>query len=282
MTHLIPPPPHDYLTLIQQGLAEDVGRGDITSQIFIGADAQTRTAMVAREALVVCGTEIAWATFHAVDASLKVTVQTKDGQAATAGTALLTIEGNARAILAAERTALNLLSYLSGIATQTKRCVEAVAGTGVTILDTRKTLPAYRTLAKYAVRCGGGRNHRLRLDDGVMLKDNHIALAGNIAHAVAHARNAVPALTKIEVECDTLAQVLEAVEARADVIMLDNMNVEQVREAVALVAGRISLEASGGMTLQTIRAYAETGIDFISLGSLTHSVMNVDIGLDVQ
>jgi nicotinate-nucleotide pyrophosphorylase (carboxylating) len=277
------PPLADYLPLIQQGLAEDIGRGDITSAVFIAPDATMRAAIVAREPLVMCGLEIARTVFHTVDASLDVRIHYQDGEyvGLHAGQ-LLSVSGNARSILAAERTALNLMSYLSGIATQTRACVEAVAGTGTTILDTRKTLPGYRMLSKYAVRCGGGRNHRLRLDDGVMLKDNHVALAGKIAEAVVQARRAIPALTKIEVECDTLEQVMDALEAGADVIMLDNMSVEQVAFAVEVVAGRVPLEASGGMTLANIRAYAEAGVDFISLGSLTHSVKAVDLGLDVD
>ena len=273
--------PHHYLSLIEQGLKEDIGNGDITSLLFIAPDQQMRMAMVAREAMVVCAGEIASATFKTIDPALSIHILVPDGSYVKAGQQLITVSGNARSILAAERTALNFISYLSGIATATHACVQAVAGTRATILDTRKTLPGYRSLAKYAVRCGGGRNHRLRLDDGVMVKDNHIAIMGSLKDAIAHARAHVPALTKIEVECDTLSQVRDALIVGADVIMLDNMSVEQVREAVALVAGRVPLEASGGMHLSNIRAYAEAGVDYISLGSLTHSVKNADIGLDV-
>ncbi len=276
------PAPHLYLPPIQQGLAEDIGRGDLTSAAFIDINATLRCAMVARESLTVCGAHIAESVFHTMDAGLQVEAQTADGMQCRAGDRLLAITGNAHAILAAERTALNLMSYLSGIATYTKRCVDAVEGTHTTILDTRKTLPGYRDLAKYAVRCGGGRNHRMRLDDGVMLKDNHIALAGGLREAVTQARHHIPALTKIEVECDTLEQVRDALSVQADVIMLDNMSVDDVKQAVELVDGKIPLEVSGGITLDNLRGYAETGVDFISLGALTHSVKAVDIGLDIS
>ncbi len=277
---ILPLAPHHYMSLITEGLREDIGYGDLTSTLFITSEQRMRVDMVARAPLVVCGIDIAKATFEAMDETLEVTLRISDGQPAERGQTLLQVQGNARAILSAERTALNFIGYLSGIATAASHCVHVLAGTKTQVLDTRKTLPAYRALAKYAVRCGGGHNHRIRLDDGVMLKDNHIALMGSVIDAVSHARAHIPVLTRIEVECDTLAQVEEALRAGVDIIMLDNMSVAQVREAVALVAGRVPLEASGGMTLSTIRAYAEAGVNYISLGSLTHSVMNADIGLD--
>jgi nicotinate-nucleotide pyrophosphorylase (carboxylating) len=279
---LNPPSPNTFLPLIREGLTEDIGRGDITSNLFIPADAVMRAVIVAREPLVVAGIIVAEETFYEMDKGLRVTLLAADGQRVERDQALLRVEGNARSILAAERTALNFVGYLSGIATCAAEVVAALAGTKTIVLDTRKTLPAYRALAKYAVRCGGGRNHRLRLDDGVMVKDNHIALMGSLMEAIGHARAHTPALTKIEVECDALAQVQEALDAGADVIMLDNMTVEEVRTAVQMVAGRVPLEASGGMNLSNIRAYAEAGVDFISLGSLTHTVRNADVGLDAE
>jgi nicotinate-nucleotide pyrophosphorylase (carboxylating) len=266
--------------IIRSGLKEDIGRGDLTSTIFIDPHAQATCTMVTRQPLTLAGISIAAETFALHDASLSVELLAQDGTSYEAYTPLLKVQGNAQSILAAERTALNLLSYLSGIATYTQQCVGQLAGTGVTLLDSRKTLPLYRMLAKYAVRCGGGRNHRLCLDDGVMIKDNHIAIAGGISAALKAARARVPALTKIEIECDTLDQVREAIDAGADVIMLDNMTPDQIRTAVALVGGRVPLEVSGGVRLETLRDYAETGVQFISMGALTHSVRAVDIGLD--
>jgi nicotinate-nucleotide pyrophosphorylase (carboxylating) len=279
---LNPPASNSFLPLIRQGLTEDIGRGDITSQLFIAEGATMRAAIVARQSLVVSGLGVAEETFYEMDGRLAVSPLAADGQRVERGHVLLRVEGNAQSILAAERTALNFVGYMSGIATATSEAVAALKGTRTSVLDTRKTLPAYRALAKYAVRCGGGRNHRLRLDDGVMVKDNHIALMGSLSEAVRLARLHTPALTKIEVECDTVSQVQEALEAGVDMIMLDNMSVEEVRVAVHMVAGRVKLEASGGMNLSNIRAYAEAGVDFISLGSLTHTVRNADVGLDVE
>jgi nicotinate-nucleotide pyrophosphorylase (carboxylating) len=274
------PDRNDYLFLIDMGLKEDVGRGDITSMLFVQPDTQSRYVIRARETLVVCGVQVAEDCFRYRDPSLRLTIHAKDGQTLQAGGMIMEIAGDAHAMLAAERIALNFLQYLSGIATLTAQCVAEVAHTGVQILDTRKTLPAYRALSKYAVRCGGGRNHRVRLDDGVLVKDNHIALAGSLTKAILYARTHTPTLTKIEVECDSLAQVEEALAAGADVIMLDNMDIHTVTHAVQMVAGRVPLEVSGGITLTNLRTYAETGIQFISLGSLTHSVKAVDIGMD--
>jgi nicotinate-nucleotide pyrophosphorylase (carboxylating) len=204
-----------------------------------------------------------------------------DGARARAGVSLGRVEGAARGLLAAERTALNFLQHLCGIATLTAQYVERIAGTRAVLIDTRKTTPGLRALEKHAVAMGGARNHRLRLDDGVLIKDNHIGICGSIAAAVLRARSGVPLLTKIEVECDNLDQVKQALEARADVILLDNMPLEDMRRAVAFVEGRVPLEASGGVRLETIRAIAETGVDFISAGRITQSAPAVDIGADI-
>jgi nicotinate-nucleotide pyrophosphorylase (carboxylating) len=270
-----------YAALIERAFAEDVGHGDITTNSFIDAEATMNCKIVARQDCTLSGVQIARQLFHAKSPDIAVTLHKQDGERANKGDAIISIAGNARSVLIAERIALNFMSYLSGIATHTAACVAAVQGTHAQILDTRKTLPAYRDLAKYAVRCGGGRNHRMRLDDGVMLKDNHIAIAGNIVKAVKQVRAHVPALTKIEVECDTLAQVEQALAAHADVIMLDNMDCDTMKKAVLLVAGRVPLEASGNMTLDRLAEVAATGVNYISLGALTHSVKAVDFGLDV-
>lgn len=267
--------------LIQAALMEDIGRGDLTGDLLIPAGQQARLEMTARERLVVCGLELAGRAFVALDGALQCGAAVKDGDHVEAGQPLMEVVGSARSILAAERTALNFLCRLSAVATQTRRYVDAVAGTGVTVLDTRKTLPGYRELDKYAVRIGGGHNHRMRLDDGVLIKDNHIALCGGVAAAIEKARAGVPVLTRVEVECDNLDQVREAVAAGAEMLLLDNMLPETLREAVSIVGGKAYLEASGGVTLENIRSIAETGVHYISVGALTHSAPNVDIGLDI-
>lgn len=267
--------------LIDAALAEDIGRGDLTSALLIPLHLNARLAFVAREPLVACGTRVAAQVFATLDASVRCDIRLADGDHVEGGEPIMTVEGPARALLAAERTALNLMQRLSSVATFTAVFMEHLKGTDAVLLDTRKTTPGLRVLEKYAVRAGGGRNHRLRLDDGVLIKDNHIALAGGVAQAVALARKGAPALTRIEVECDTLTQVQEAVEARPDVILLDNMPVGDLRKAVRFVDGRVQLEASGGVTLENVRAIADTGVDFISVGAITHSAPHVDIGLDV-
>ena len=276
----------DYKGLIEVALTEDIGRGDITSNATIPEDATATAIMNARHPLVVAGAIVAAQTFDALGMGLDIEQHAEDGTTLQAGDKILSISGNARAILGAERTALNFIQHLSGIATLTRVYVDAVAGTSATILDTRKTLPAYRDLAKHAVRMGGGSNHRFRLDDGVLIKDNHIAIAGGIAEAAANVRNAVPNLIKIEMECDTFSQVQEAAASGAvDIIMLDNMTNEQLTECVSYVrqnAPAIKLEASGNVNLETVRSIAETGIDFISVGRLTHSAPAADIGLDIE
>jgi nicotinate-nucleotide pyrophosphorylase (carboxylating) len=265
-------------------LAEDVGAGDVTSIATVLEGFAARAAMIAREELVVCGLQFAVAAFEGVSTAARVELLSSDGTRVQRGAKILEVEGPARALLTAERVALNFVQRLSGVATLASRFVEAVAGTRATILDTRKTTPGWRELEKYAVRCGGAQNHRLGLWDMVLIKDNHLvalrdARPNAIAAAVQRAREKFPTL-KIEVEADTLGQVEQAVGAGADIILLDNMPVEKLRSAVRLVAGLAKTEASGGVNLQTVREIAETGVDYISVGAMTHSARAVDIGLD--
>ncbi len=250
--------------LIDLWLAEDIGHGDITTLSMIAADAKGAFAMNAREPLSLAGVEVAAACFRRYDPSLAIEVAAADGDRLPTKAILLKVKGNARSVLTVERTALNIVQHLSGIATETARWMDAIKGTKAKLIDTRKTTPGLRALQKHAVTCGGGRNHRLGLDGGVMIKDNHIAVCGSIEKAVARAREAAPALTKIEVECDRLAQVREALSAGADVIMLDNMSLDDMRAAVKIVDGRVPLEVSGGVNFDTVRAIAETGIDYVS------------------
>lgn len=265
---------------IMRALAEDIGRGDLTTNATIPVGTKLKASMVARQEIVVCGLELAVATFKRVHNDIKVDVKVTDGDKVAKGTALATVEGEARPVLAAERTALNILQHLSGIATEVRKYVEAVDGTGCVMIDTRKTIPGLRNLAKYASYIGGARNHRIRLDDGVLIKDNHIAAAGSLTETVKRAMRATPALTIVEVECDTLEQVKEAAESGVDMILLDNMDVDMLKKAVEIVAGRCKIECSGGVTLETVRDKALTGVDFISSGRMTQSAPAVDIGLD--
>jgi nicotinate-nucleotide pyrophosphorylase (carboxylating) len=261
-------------------LAEDLGSGgDVTSGATIDADARFTAEMVCRQPLVVAGLEIAAAFFRALDPDMAVEQLANDGDHVTARPVLMKLEGNARAMLTAERSALNTVQHLSGIATMTRRYVEAIAGTGAVLLDTRKTIPGLRVLEKYAARMGGAENHRMRLDDGVLIKDNHVAVCGGVAEAVSRAKAANTGLP-IQVEVDRIDQIEAALAAGADRLLLDNMPPPVLREAVALVAGRVPLEASGGVTLDTIRAIAETGVNYISVGRITQSAPAVDIGLD--
>jgi len=267
--------------LIQNALDEDLGSGgDITSNATIPADMHFHGVMAARHKMVVAGLDIAGQVFKTVDSAIDWQPQVNDGDVVRAGDVLARVSGPGRALLTAERTALNLLQHLSGIATLGKTYVDAIQGTGATILDTRKTLPGYRELAKYAARMGGVTNHRMRLDDAVLIKDNHIAVARSITAAIQGAKDA--GLSPIEVECDTLTQVREALSIGVDAILLDNMTPNQLREAVALIDGRARSEASGGVTLDTVRAIAETGVDSISIGRITQSAPATDIGLDWQ
>lgn len=266
--------------LLSLALQEDIGRGDLTSAAILPPDQMMQAKLVAREPLCVSGIHIAGLAFAMVDEAIEFEPEAGDGQKVEAGQTLATISGPALALLSAERVALNILQRMSGVATLTNQYVQAVAGTKAHILDTRKTMPGMRELDKYAVLCGGGRNHRMRLDDGVLIKDNHIVAAGSISEAVKRVRNDVPHLTKIEVECDTLAQVDEAASLDIDIILLDNMHATQLSEAIKLIAGRCKSEASGGITLQNLADIAKSGVDYISIGALTHSAPAVDIGMD--
>jgi nicotinate-nucleotide pyrophosphorylase (carboxylating) len=271
---------------VELALAEDIGSGDVTTIATVPEDAQASALMVGREALVVAGLALAEAAFLQLSASVNVVRKAHDGQHLGSGAALLQIAGPARALLSAERVALNFVQRLSGVATLTAQFVQAIEGTRAQVLDTRKTTPGWRRLEKYAVTCGGGRNHRLGLYDMVLIKDNHLAALraespDPIAAAVQRARAQYPQL-KIEVEADTLEQVDQALAARADLILLDNMNPIQLRLAVQKCRGRAQTEASGGITLANIRSVAEAGVDFVSVGALTHSAKAVDIGLDFQ
>ena len=268
--------------ILKSALAEDVGSGDVTSLSTVPPGRTISGRYIAKEDGVLCGLEVVARAFALLDASIAFTALAADGDRVRKGDVIATVSGDARAILAGERVGLNLLQHMSGVATQTARAVAAVAGTGAKIVDTRKTTPGLRVLDKYAVRTGGGGNHRFNLADGVLIKDNHIVAAGGIAAAVAAARARAPHSLKIEVEVETLEQLREALEAGADIIMLDNMPTETMREAVRLVAGRALTEASGNMGDKTdaeLRAVAETGVDLISIGALTHSVKALDISL---
>ncbi len=266
--------------IILTALAEDIGHGDVTSNSTIPESLEFTLQFVAREPLVVSGIDVIGGVFEALDGQVDYQPRVLDGHAVDAGQVMASVLGNARSILAGERVALNLLQRMCGIATESARYVKAIHGTGAVILDTRKTMPGLRELDKFAVRCGGGKNHRMRLDDAVLIKDNHIAAVGSVAGAVARAKASNPATMQIEVECDTLAQVQEALDAGADMLLLDNMSLDDLCAAVALAKGKARCEASGNMTIERVRDVALTGVDFISVGRITHSVRNVDIGLD--
>jgi len=272
--------------LVTRLLAEDIGYGDITTLALVPPQAQGHGRLLAKEALVLAGLDVACTVFRTVDSTIRLDCALQDGVPLSPGSIIAEIHGPARALLTAERVALNLLQRLSGVATATRRYVEAVRHTKARIIDTRKTTPGLRLLEKYAVQVGGGHNHRFGLGDGVLIKDNHIAIAGGIPTAVSLARQAVSHLQKIEVEVEDFTQLREALAAGADTILLDNMTPEQTREAVHLVrqtpgGEHILLESSGGITLQTVRLYAEAGVDLISVGALTHSAPAVDISLEI-
>jgi nicotinate-nucleotide pyrophosphorylase (carboxylating) len=269
--------------VVRAALAEDLGRaGDITSAACIDADASFAARFASRKAGVVSGLACARLAIVALDPAATFTPLAQDGQLVAPGAPLALVAANARALLSAERVALNLLGRLSGVATLTRAYVDAVAGTGAVITDTRKTTPGLRALEKYAVRCGGGVNHRFGLDDAILIKDNHVAARGGVGAAIRRARAFAGHLVKVEAEVDSLAQLDEALEAGPDVVMLDNFALPDLRAAVALAKGRVTLEASGGVSLQTVRAIAETGVDVISVGALTHSAPVLDIGLDAD
>ena len=271
---------------VRAALAEDLGSGDATTLATVPASAKSVALMCAREPLTVAGIQFAEIAFRELSPKIKIKKLVRDGQKVAAGKALLKISGSSRAILSAERVALNFVQRLSGVASATAQFVDAVKGTRAKILDTRKTTPGWRRFEKYAVTCGGGKNHRIGLFDMILIKDNHLVALRNekpnaIAAAVARARKKFPKL-KVEAEADTLAQVAQAADAGADITLLDNMTTAQLRQAVKIVRGRTKTEASGGVNLKTVRAIATTGVDFISVGAITHSARAGDIGLDFE
>ena len=267
--------------LVEAALTEDLGRrGDVTSQATIPADMQAKLEIKARQAGVICGMDLARLSFAMVDPQIEFVAQVADGEWVDAGTVLASVRGNARHLLTAERTALNFMTHLSGIATDTRKIVDSVAEYPAQITCTRKTIPGLRIVQKYAVRCGGGRNHRLGLDDAILIKDNHIAIAGDIKTAIKQAQDFAGHLIPIEVEVDTLAQLAQALDAGVSLVLLDNMSPEILAQAVTMCKGRARTEASGGITPETVQAAAKTGVDFIAMGYLTHSTTALDIGLD--
>ena len=266
--------------IVAAALAEDVGEGDVTTEATVAPEAVGTAELLVKEPGVVCGLGVAEAVFRALDPDIRFEPLVREGAVVDRPTAVALVTGLERAILTGERVALNFLGRLSGIATLTRRYVDAVAGTEAAILDTRKTTPGLRALEKHAVACGGGQNHRFGLDDAVLLKDNHLRAAGSIAKAVEGVRATTD--LPIEVECDTLEQLSEALDSGVDAILLDNMSSDELRAAVALGGGRVRLEASGGITLDTVRAVAETGVDEISVGALTHSARSLDVSLELK
>ena len=268
---------------VRVALAEDLGRaGDITSFATIPPGRSARAVLAARREGILCGLPLAREAFRQMDPSIRFDAGIADGYRLTPGETIATIEGDARAILSAERTALNFLMHLSGVASLTARFAEAVAGTGATIVCTRKTIPGLRALEKYAVRCGGGANHRFGLDDAMLIKDNHIAVAGGVTAALQAAKAYAGHLVAIEIEVDTLEQLDEAIEAGADAVLLDNMGPEELARAVSITAGRARLEASGNVDLDTVAAIARSGVDLISTSKITMSAPALDIGLDIR
>ena len=269
---------------VTRALEEDLGRaGDITSTATVPEDARGRAAVVARKPGVIAGLPLVEMAFRRLSPQIAIEPHGRDGMTVKPGTGLMTISGNARAILSAERTALNFLGHLSGIATGTAEFVQRIAHTKARVICTRKTTPGLRALEKYAVRCGGGFNHRFGLDDAVLIKDNHIAVAGGIRAVLTGAKAACGHLVKIEIEVDSLDQLKEVLDVGlADVVLIDNFDLDSMRKAVAMVAGRLVIEASGGITLDSAAAIAETGVDYLSSGALTHSAQNLDIGLDIE
>jgi len=265
--------------IIETALAEDIGKGDITTNALIDSGTTAKFSFVSREDIILCGLPVITRIFDKF--AITQSGNHKDGDKILAGETLLKITGEGRAILTVERVSLNLLQHMSGIATLTHKYVERVKHTKAKILDTRKTMPGLREIEKYAVGIGGGQNHRMRLDDGVLIKDNHITICGGVKEALKRARKNLPGI-KIEIECESLEQVKAALENGADILLLDNMKPALLKEIVALVKGQIPLEASGGINLDNVKQIAETGVDFISIGALTHSAPNADIGLDMS
>lgn len=269
-------------SIVESALVEDIGSGDITTELTVPVDAQSSALISIREDGIVAGIEVAELVFATVDPSVRFEKLVKDGDKVSAGTILASIEGSSRSILKGERVALNLLQRLSGIATKTAHFMGLIVGTGTRIVDTRKTTPGLRILEKYAVRVGGGRNHRYGLDDGILIKDNHIVAAGGITNAVRAAKENAPHTLKVEVEVRTLDELREALSVGADIVLLDNMDIHTMAQAVELTNGRAVLEASGGVNEDTVAAIARTGVDLISVGALTHTVRALDIGLDFK
>jgi nicotinate-nucleotide pyrophosphorylase (carboxylating) len=269
--------------LIDAALAEDIGRGDLTTQLTVPIDRRATATIVAKQTGVLAGGPLIERVFSALGArDVTIAHRVSDGSGFAEGTALASLDGLAADLLAGERVTLNLLQRLSGTATLTRRYVEALRGTSARVIDTRKTTPGLRVLEKYAVRMGGGGNHRLGLDDGILIKDNHITAAGGVTAALRAARRGAPHTAKIQIECATLAQVEDAVAGAADAVLLDNMSIEQLREAVRHIAHRAVVEASGGITLDNIRAVGETGVDVISVGALTHSAPAIDMSMKIR
>jgi nicotinate-nucleotide pyrophosphorylase (carboxylating) len=283
MSRVLRPPPAVLTdSIVRRALEEDLGgAGDLTTDAIVGRDERAEARIVAREAGRVAGLRISCSAFHLLDPDITVEYAVEDGEDVEAGFTLATVRGPAAAILSGERTALNFLGRMCGIATLTARLCAAVAGTGAAVTETRKTTPGLRLLEKYAVRCGGGSNHRFGLDDAVLVKDNHVALAGGVTEAVRRVRATVGHLVKVEVEVDDLGRLAEAMEAGVDAVLLDNMSPDELRDAVALVAGRAVTEASGGITPASVGEVAAAGVDVVSLGWLTHSVRALDVALDV-
>ena len=274
--------PFDWVDTVQRALAEDVGQGDMTTRCLIDSQADCMATLECKQEGVLAGLAVAEYIFTYLDSDSCFQSLYQDGDFVVAGTVIAEIRGKVAAVLTGERVALNFLQRLSGVATRTAAYVAEIKGTQAQLLDTRKTTPGLRGMEKYAVVAGGGHNHRFNLADGILIKDNHIAAVGSITDAITKARFGAPALLKIEVEVENMSQLQEAIEAKADMIMLDNMDLTTMREAVKLTAGRVKLEASGGVRLNTIRAIAETGVDYISVGALTHSAPSIDISLTIH
>ena len=285
MTNTIEPALDEVLLtpIVEAALREDLGRrGDVTSQATIPAEMQAKLQIKARQAGVICGMDLARLAFRLIDTNIEFVAKVHDGERVAANTVLAIVSGNARHLLTAERTALNFMTHLSGIATATRQIVDSVAEYPAQITCTRKTIPGLRIIQKYAVRCGGGRNHRLGLDDAILIKDNHIAIAGDISTAIKQAQAFAGHLIPIEVEVDTLEQLEQALAVGVNIVLLDNMAPDVLTQAVAMCQGKAKTEASGGITPETVKAVAETGVDFIAMGYLTHSTTALDIGLDFR
>jgi len=279
---MVEPAPEIVRDIVRRALEEDLGHADVTTQSVVPPEARCSGAVVARQEGIVAGLRVAETVFGEVDGAIEFQARLADGSSVAKGATVATVAGSARSILTAERTALNFLQRMSGIASLTRRYVSAVEGTGARILDTRKTAPGLRGLDKWAVALGGGSNHRFGLYDGILIKDNHLRLAGGVAAAVAAARRSAPHGLWIQVEVETLEQVQEALESGADALLLDNMSLADLHDSVRLAKGRALAEASGGVNLETVRQIAETGVDFISVGALTHSAPALDIALDIS